>query len=130
MVRQWEEATMSRCTKFTKDLFFQSIHAIRRRVFKPLKIKLGFLLTGLWPYNPSIVIEELVGYYETKIPPRSPSSDSTIPTDISTPTTPSRFRRIEEKLGKLDRQSTSFQKTLQKLINGSQIQASLAYQLR
>lgn len=127
-----EAATMSGCTKFTKDLFLQSIRTIRRRTFKPSTIKLGYRLTGLWPYNPSIVCDDLADYSVPLSPlPDSPSSSaSSIPTDISTPTTTSRFRRIEKKLDRLDKNSTTFQNTLQKLMKGSQIQAHLAIELR
>ncbi|KAJ5146629.1 uncharacterized protein N7515_001193 [Penicillium bovifimosum] len=77
-------------------------------IFKSSTIKLGYRLTGLWPYNP-------IG---------------SIPADVSTPTTTSRFRRIEKKLDQLDSNSSEFQSTLQKLMKGSQIQAHLASELR
>jgi hypothetical protein len=53
------DATVSGYEKITDDSL-GAIAQIRQKNFKPSTIKLGFRLTGLWPINPTIVLENLV----------------------------------------------------------------------
>jgi hypothetical protein len=127
-----EDATVTGCEKFTKDEFLSAIASIRSKTFKLSTIKLGFRLTGLWPINPSLVLDNLIAYdgdsdnhhYRTPSPPRSDS------TQISTPKTADRFKRIEDRLNQLDKNSRAFQASLDKLMKGARAQAYLAEQLR
>jgi hypothetical protein len=50
-----EAVTMTGCQKLTKDEFLYALATIRTKTFKLSTIQLGFRLTGLWPYNPSMV---------------------------------------------------------------------------
>ncbi|OKO91122.1 hypothetical protein PENSUB_13111 [Penicillium subrubescens] len=54
------DATVSGYEKITNDDFLGAIAQIRQKTFKPSTIKLGFRLAGLWPTNPTIVLENLV----------------------------------------------------------------------
>ena len=86
-----EAATISGCQKFTKDEFLASLTSIRTKTFKPSTIHLGWRLTGLWPYDPDIVIDQLVDYEPSPI-----LSEESTSTHDSTPKTASRYKQMEK----------------------------------
>ncbi|KAJ6090439.1 hypothetical protein N7486_009254 [Penicillium sp. IBT 16267x] len=95
------DAIVSGYEKITKDDFLSAIAQIRQKTFKPSTIKLGFRLTGLWPINPSLIIDSLVDSardfgYNTPSPPSSTASQDS--SDLSTPKTAERVKRLEERL--------------------------------
>ena len=73
-----------------------SVHLHRS---KPSTVRLGFRLTGLWPINPALVVDELVDL-NSPSPPSSaaPGSSSARDSDISTPKTIARVKKLEERL--------------------------------
>ena len=97
------DATVSGYERITKDDFLGAIAQIRQKTFKPSTIKLGFRLTGLWPINPNIVLENLVDSVEEDFGFNTPSPPSSITSgqdssDLSTPKTADRVKRLEERL--------------------------------
>lgn len=113
-----EAATITGCMKFSKQDFLAAISEIGTKTFKSHTIRLGFKLSGIWPINPSIVCDKLVEY-RPQIPslPSSPISNST---NISTPKTISRIKKLETKLLDLNQEFSSQSQMIQKLSKGAQ----------
>jgi hypothetical protein len=127
------DATVSGYEKITKDDFLGAIAQIRQKTFKRSTIKLGFRLTGLWPMNPTIVLENLVDEvdevdfgFNTPIPPSTIAAGSQDSSDLSTPKTAKRVKKLEERLeDKISRmQQTPSRRLLKKLANAT---AKLVY---
>lgn len=89
---------MSGYSKITKDDFLGALAQIRQQTFKPSTVKLGFRLTGLWPINPALVIDELVDLNTPSPPSSALGSGSTRDSDLSTPKTIARVKKLEERL--------------------------------
>ena len=92
------DATVSGYSKITKDDFLGALAQIRQQTFKPSTVKLGFRLTGLWPINPTLVIDELVDLNTPSPPSSALGSGSTRDSDLSTPKTIARVKKLEERL--------------------------------
>ena len=92
-----ESATLTGCSKFTKQDFLAAINSIRAKTFKSSTVQLGFRLSGIWPINPEIVCEKLVEYDHATLPsaPSTPSSHSTNSTSFSTPKTIEKIRNVD-----------------------------------
>ena len=54
-----EQATRTGCEAFNKLEFLAALETIRKQTFKNQTIKSAFRTTGIWPFNPKIVIEKL-----------------------------------------------------------------------
>ena len=93
-----EAATAIGIDKFKKDDFLAGIHEIRTKTFKSSTIKRGFELTGLWPFDPDRIIDELPTY-GSDYAPSTPSS-GTASTSTSTPKTIDRFKRLEDRINR------------------------------
>jgi len=52
-------ATRTGCSQFDKVEFFTAIESIRMQTFKPTTILSAFRETGLWPFNPDVVLNKL-----------------------------------------------------------------------
>jgi hypothetical protein len=116
-----EAATATGCMKFSKQDFLAAISEIRKRTFKLHIIRLGFRLSGIWPMNSSIVCDKLVEYQQpTPSLPSSPSSRRSNSTNISTPKTISRFKKLESRLLDLNQEFSSQSQMIQKLPKGAQ----------
>jgi hypothetical protein len=120
------DATVSGYERITKDDFLSAISQIRQKTFKPSTIKLSFRLTGLWPINPNIVLEDLVDQvdevefsYNTPSPPSSIATGGShnLSSDLSTPKTAKRVKKLEERLeDKISRmQQTPSRRLLKKI---------------
>jgi hypothetical protein len=64
------DATQTGGGKFTKVEFLHALDTIRQKTFKKQTICHGFRATGIIPYNPRIVIEQLEDYMATPPPPQ------------------------------------------------------------
>ena len=53
------EATRMGNRDYNRMDFFADIERIRRQTFKELTIKSSFKKTGIWPFNPEIVLQKL-----------------------------------------------------------------------
>lgn len=128
------DATVSGYEKITKDDFLGAIAQIRQKTFKPSTIKLGFRLTGLWPINPSLIIDSLVDSardfgYNTPSPPSSTASQDS--SDLSTPKTAERVKRLEERLeDKINRMQQPSHRLIKKLSKAATEFAYLAVELK
>ncbi|KAJ6096532.1 hypothetical protein N7486_007278 [Penicillium sp. IBT 16267x] len=128
------DATVSGYEKITKDDFLSAIAQIRQKTFKPSTIKLGFRLTGLWPINPSLIIDSLVDSardfsYNTPSPPSSTASQDS--SDLSTPKTAERVKRLEERLeDKINRMQQPSHRLIKKLSKAATEFAYLAVELK
>jgi hypothetical protein len=130
------DATVSGYAKITKDDFLGAIARIRQKTFKSSTIKLGFRLTGLWPINPSMVLDSLVDSgrdfgFNTPSPPSSAASNSQDSSDLSTPKTAERVKKLEERLeDKISRmQQTPSRRLLRKLAKAATEFAYIASEL-
>jgi len=126
-----EAATISSCQKFTKDEFLAGIASIRAKTFKLSTIRLVFRLTGLWPYNPDIVVDQLVDYdLYRRSPTLSSDGNNSTSTQFSTPKTVQRFQKLEHRLQELNRSSQRFNTALDKLLKAGRVQSHLVNELR
>ena len=130
------DATVSGYEKITKNDFLSAIAQIRQKTFKPSTIKLGFRLTGLWPINPIVVLDSLVDSgrdfgFNTPSPPLSAASHSQDSSDLSTPKTAERVKKLEERLeDKISRmQQTPSRRLLRKLAKAATEFAYVASEL-
>jgi hypothetical protein len=64
------EASQLGIGKFTKNEFLYVLKTIRQKTFKPQTIYHGFARTGIFPYNPRIVIENLEEF-QLETPPQA-----------------------------------------------------------
>lgn len=126
-----EDATITGCDKFNKDEFLAAIQQIRAKTFRLSTIKLGFQLTGLWPINPDLILDDLVSYgYQDQYEEReSTPSLSTVSTTISTPKTAERVKRLEERINQLDPSTASIRLYATKLAKAARTMAYLSEQL-
>ena len=117
-----ESATLTGCSKFTKQDFLAAINSIRAKTFTLSTIQLGFRLSGIWPTNPEIVCEKLVEYDHARLPsaPSTPSSHSTNSTSFSTPKTIEKIRIVEERFFRMSHDIEASQNLMQKLSKGAQ----------
>jgi hypothetical protein len=113
--------------KFTKIEFLHALHSIREKTFKSQTIQHGFRYTGIVPFNPSIVMDQLEAIPGTPILSSPGSSHWSWG---STPKTVKRFRTIDWNLRHLERESEEFRENLNKLVKGSIAQAHLVEELR
>jgi hypothetical protein len=124
-----EDMTITGCTKFTKDDFLAAITSIRQKTFKASTIRLGFRLTGIWPYNPGEVVDNLFDYRNS--PDRSTDQEDSSKSQRSEPTTPKtagRIRQLSKRLDQMEKTSTDFQIGLQKLAKSAEIFAYQAHE--
>src|ERR1700722_12383229 len=78
-------------TNITKIEFLSCIEDVRRQAFKSTTILSAFRKTGIWPYNPEIVLKPM----QDRQPERTPSPDPTMAHPQSSPfTTPLTLRLI------------------------------------
>ena len=117
------DATYSGCGKFTKVEFLHALGAIRKKTFKQRTIQHGFQKTGIVPFNPSIVLDQMPQ-------PDYPSSSSTsnnndVDSWGSTPKKANRFREIGDRISEIhDTDEDEFNKGLELLIRGGSMLAS------
>ncbi|KAJ5543881.1 hypothetical protein N7513_003454 [Penicillium frequentans] len=117
-----ESATLTGCSKFTKQDFLAAINSIRAKTFTLSTIQLGFRLSGIWPMSPEIVCEKSVEYDPARLPsaPSTPSSHSTNSTSFSTPKTIEKIRNVEERFSRISHDIEASQNLMQKLSKGAQ----------
>jgi hypothetical protein len=120
------DATQTGGGKFTKVEFLNALDIIRQKTFKKQTIRHGFRATGIVPYNPHMIIEQLEDYMATPPPPSSSGGSS----HNSTPKTADRFKKMGRKLLYLEALSDEYIYTLAKLAKGSVAQAHLIEELR
>jgi hypothetical protein len=73
--KHWHSEAIANATqtgggKFTKVEFLHALDTIRQKTFKKQTICHGFRATGIIPYNPRIIIEQLEDYMATPPPPQ------------------------------------------------------------
>ena len=120
-------ASHAGCGPITKNDFLASLKIIRDKTFKPRTIMHGFRDTGIVPYNPQIVIDQLDEQPLTPISTDENNSDSTT---FRTPQTANRFQIVSDRLLQYDAESPAYTKTLNSLVKGAVSQAHLIEQLR
>jgi hypothetical protein len=130
--KHWHSEAIANATqtgggKFTKIEFLYALDTIRQKTFKKQTICHGFRATGIVPYNPQIVIENLEDYHRPATPPDGNSSGSS---HNSTPKTAERFRMMGRKLIHLEALSEEYIQTLAKLTKVGITQAHLIEELR
>lgn len=81
----------------TKLEFLSIIQQVRDQAFKASTIKSAFKKTGIWPFNPQLVIQQLVDRAPAHTP--SPEPAGLPSSDFSTPVT---LRQINKVAGKLE----------------------------
>lgn len=87
-----------------KRHFFQMIKSVRKDTFKSQTIKSAFADTGIWPWDPKIVPDQIDPGWEDEpileIYGHTPSPDAEIPSSQtnSPPNTPHRWSKIENKV--------------------------------
>jgi hypothetical protein len=82
----------------TKIEFLSCIEDVRRQAFKESTILSAFRKTGIWPYNPEIVLNTL----KARQPERTPSPDPTAHLQSSPFTTPLTLRQINKVADQLE----------------------------
>jgi len=87
-----DTATRTGCSQFDKIEFFTAIESIRTQTFKPTTILSAFRKTGLWPFNPDIVLDKL----QPISAPARPSTPIPGPQLDSSPTTPKTLRSLKQ----------------------------------
>lgn len=122
-----EAATMAGHERLTKDDFLAAIDTIRGQTFKDSTVKLGWRLTGLWPINPEVILQDLPNYGDAQ-----PDSDwswesatRSQSTQISTPKTADRIKKLEERIQQSEIQSERCNLYIQKLAKAAR---TFAYQ--
>ncbi|KAJ5543879.1 hypothetical protein N7494_005158 [Penicillium frequentans] len=116
-----EEATATGCTKFTKTEFLAAINSIRQKTFKNSTISNGFRLTGIWPVNAAVVCDQLVSYDPRKErTPLCSTEDNSTCSNLSTPKSIQRIKRLENKLIALSSDLRSSKKIVEKLSKAAQ----------
>jgi hypothetical protein len=100
---------------------------IRQKTFKKQTICHGFRATGIVPFNPQIIIENLEDYRWPETPLDKSSSGLS---QTSTPKTVDRFKIISRKLLHLEAMSAKYTYILGKLTKGSITQAHLLRELQ
>ena len=88
-----DAATRTGCSQFDKTEFFTAIESIRTQTFKPTTILSAFRKTGLWPFNPDMVLDKL---QPIPAPARRPSTPIPGPQVDSSPTTPKTLRSLKQ----------------------------------
>jgi hypothetical protein len=99
---------------------------IRDKTFKQRIIKHDFCDTGIVPYNPQIVIDQLG---ERSLTPLSTDENNSDSTTFRTPQTANRFQIVGDRFLQYDAESPAYTKTLNSLIKGAVSQAHLIEQL-
>jgi len=79
------EATRTGCTHFNKLEFLAAITSIRAQTFKASTIKSAFKKTGLYPFDPEVVIGSM---RERRSPTLETPSQASSPPSVHTPYTP------------------------------------------
>jgi hypothetical protein len=127
-----EAATATGCTKFQKVDFFGAIASIRAKTFTLRTIKLGYRLSGIWPFNPTIVCDKMVEYTPERTdmplsPNKSESSTSSLSTNFGTPTTIREIQKLEKELLRSGEDMHDYTIAIQKLAKSAQL---ALYQLK
>ena len=129
-----DEATRTGCTDFSKLEFLSAITAIRKKTFKYTTILSAFRQTGLIPFNPEIVLDELNADSESELePPYTPRAVTPGPSEP--PTIPLTIRSLKRRADQLeatpleDRSTSTFQQKLHAFVAGSLAQAQSGAQM-
>ncbi|KAE8238179.1 hypothetical protein A4X03_0g8919 [Tilletia caries] len=112
-----DKATRSGCTNFNKIEFLAALTSIRKAMMQPNTIKAGFRLTGLFPFNPEMI---LVKFPEHSNDSGPATGSSSLPT--ATISTPKTLRSLSRTVNVLERRN-DLSPTVIKCIRGAHIQA-------
>jgi len=116
-----DAATRTGCTNFNKVEFLAALQSIRSQTFKKSTILSAWRQTGLIPWNPDVVIDQVRAQVAAQ--PHTPSPPKTPPLDIvETPSTSAALRDLAMQLindEQLDLNNT----TIRKFLKGSLKQA-------
>ncbi len=85
------EAMQSCCANFNKIEFLHALQKMRQKAFTETTIALGFRKTGIYPFNPNVVLQQLPGEWPST--PEQEEEDSSTTGSISS--TPSSVRALK-----------------------------------
>ncbi|KAK4148489.1 hypothetical protein C8A00DRAFT_19691 [Chaetomidium leptoderma] len=118
-------------TNITKVEFLSVIQGVRRKAFKESTIIAAFKKTGIWPFNPQVVLQVVRDRQARRTPSPPPMPDSS---PFSTPLTLRQINRVAERLEDImerqDNIDLGFADDLQRFIRGSLITATELVQVK
>jgi hypothetical protein len=109
------DATYSGCENITKTDFFHAIGQIRYKTLKKRTKRHGFRDTGIWPFNPEVVLCNIPEFARLETP--QSSSDNSI---ASTPRTAARFRSLGNRLRAIQDLQRKSRADLEAVIRGGE----------
>ncbi len=105
------EATYSGCDRFNKIEFLHALSSIRTKTLKKTTIRHGFRDTGISPFNPAVVLDQIAEPTRPAIPSTASSHD--ILSIGSAPKTAERFQNLRDKIISGATQLVSYAETMQ-----------------
>jgi hypothetical protein len=114
-------ASYTGISKFTRVEFLTALLSIREKTFKLRTIQHGFRLTGIVPFYPAQILENMAEYQ----PPPTPKSPSPISSLISSEATPKNARKFEAYERQINESLdiSNLQEKIQRLARGAVQQA-------
>jgi hypothetical protein len=107
------------CANFNKIEFRHALKGMRERAFRNISIASDFRKTGIFPYNPDVVLKQLADYDAKTPEPKAPRI--TLSTSSNVPTTPTSAQALKRYIDKVKRTELdpSVQTLLAPLLKGA-----------
>jgi hypothetical protein len=112
----------------TKVEFLSCIKDVRRKAFKHSTILLAFKKTGIWPFNPRVILSILESHQAQYTPPPPDRPEESFSSPFKTPLTLRQINKVANKLGNVLEENKNldpdFAHDLGRFIKGSLIAAT------